>query len=145
MSKDMDVAHVFSSQSSAENHNMRSFFICLQELQTLLRSLCALLRCLGPQVTEEANAACMQEWIADSEAIEEVQVMEEVPHGLRREISYSINHKVFEKLGIFHEGFSAQDQMAIAAAMTPMQVPAQIASHAQSCARYSGLFITPCV
>ncbi len=68
----------------------------------------------------------MQEWIADSEAIEEVQVMEEVPHALRREISFSINKKAFGKLGVFNDGFSAQDQLAIADLMTPMQVHAQI-------------------
>ncbi|BDA50689.1 probable potassium/sodium hyperpolarization-activated cyclic nucleotide-gated channel [Coccomyxa sp. Obi] len=65
-----------------------------------------------------------EEWIADSEAIEEVQVMEEVPYALRREISYSINKKIFERLGVFHDGFSQQDQIAIAALMTPMQLPA---------------------
>ncbi|CAL8465088.1 g4623 [Coccomyxa elongata] len=65
-----------------------------------------------------------EEWIADSEAIEEVQVMEEVPHALRREISFSINKKAFEKLGVFNDGFSPQDQLAIADLMTPMQLPA---------------------
>ncbi len=62
-----------------------------------------------------------QEWIADTEAVEEVQVMDEVPHALRREISYAVNRKVFEKLHVFHD-FPVSEQKSIAAIMTPLQV-----------------------
>lgn len=62
-----------------------------------------------------------QEWIADTEAVEEVQVMDEVPHALRREISYAVNRKVFEKLHVFHD-FPQPEQKSIAAMMTPLQV-----------------------
>ncbi len=63
----------------------------------------------------------MQEWIADTEAVEEVQVMDEVPHALRREISYAVNRKVFEKLHVLHD-FPVSEQKSIAAMMTPLQV-----------------------
>ena len=66
-------------------------------------------------------ASCMQEWIADTEALEEVQIMEEVPHTLRREISFACNRKIFMRLGIFHD-FPIQEQQSIAAMMTPLQV-----------------------
>ena len=61
-----------------------------------------------------------QEWIRDAEAVEEVQIMEELPHQLRREISYSINRKVFKQLSLFHD-FPAREQAQIAASMTPLQ------------------------
>ncbi|CAL8463823.1 g3357 [Coccomyxa elongata] len=64
-----------------------------------------------------------EEWIADTEAVEEVQVMDEVPHALRREISYAVNRKVFEKLHVFHD-FPVSEQKSIAAMMTPLQLPA---------------------
>lgn len=62
-----------------------------------------------------------QEWIADTEASEEVQVMEELPDGLRREVSYSVNCRIFKKLGFVHD-FPVSEQMSIAAMMTPLQV-----------------------
>ena len=62
-----------------------------------------------------------QEWIRDAEAVEEVQIMEELPHSLRREIAYSINQKVFRKLAVFHD-FPPKEQVQIAAMMTPVQV-----------------------
>ena len=46
--------------------------------------------------------------------------MEELPHLLRREISYSINRKVFKQLSLFHD-FPAREQALIAASMTPVQ------------------------
>ncbi len=64
---------------------------------------------------------CTQEWIADSEAVEEVQIMEEVPHSLRREIAYAVNRKIFAKLAVFHD-FPVAEQMTIASMMTPLQV-----------------------
>ena len=64
-----------------------------------------------------------QEWIRDAEAVEEVQIMEELPHNLRREIAYSINLKVFRKLAVFHD-FPGREQAQIASMMTPVQARA---------------------
>lgn len=52
--------------------------------------------------------------------MEEVQIMEELPHSLRREIAYSINQKLFRKLAVFHD-FPPKEQVQIAAMMTPVQ------------------------
>lgn len=62
-----------------------------------------------------------QEWIADTEALEEVQIMEEVPHALRREIAFAVNKKLFDRLALFHD-FPVSEQQTIAAMMTPLQV-----------------------
>ncbi|BDA48948.1 probableVMJ3 Protein CNGC15c [Coccomyxa sp. Obi] len=64
-----------------------------------------------------------EEWIADTEASEEVHVMEEMPDALRREVSYTVNRKIFETLGFVHD-FPLSEQMSIAAVMTPQQLPA---------------------
>lgn len=70
---------------------------------------------------------CLQEWLAEAEAIEEVQIMEELPHSLRREIAFSINKKIFHQLAVFHDFPSAQ-QAAICSMMTPLQVSSSSAS-----------------
>lgn len=69
---------------------------------------------------QKLTASPAQEWIRDAEAVEEVQIMEELPHQLRREISYSINRKVFKQLNLFHD-FPVREQAQIAASMTPIQ------------------------
>ena len=53
--------------------------------------------------------------------MEEVQIMEELPHSLRREIAYNINKKIFRQLAIFHD-FPLGQQAAICGMMTPLQV-----------------------
>ena len=57
----------------------------------------------------------------EAEAVEEVQIMEELPHSLRREIAFNINRKVFQQLSIFHD-FPAQELAAICGMMMPLQV-----------------------
>ena len=63
---------------------------------------------------------CWQEWLTEAEAVEEVQIMEELPHSLRREIAYNINKKIFRQLAIFHD-FPLGQQAAICGMMTPLQ------------------------
>ena len=62
-----------------------------------------------------------QEWLTEAEAVEEVQIMEELPHSLRREIAFNINKKIFHQLSIFHD-FPVSQQAAICGMMTPLQV-----------------------
>lgn len=62
-----------------------------------------------------------QEWLAEAEAVEEVQIMEELPHSLRREIAFNINKKIFRQLSVFHD-FPLGEQAAICGMMTPLQV-----------------------
>ena len=64
----------------------------------------------------------LQEWLAEAEAVEEVQIMEELPHSLRREIAWNINKKIFKQLAIFHD-FPHNEQVTICGMMTPIQVP----------------------
>ena len=66
----------------------------------------------------------MQEWVRDAEAGEEVLIMEELPQALRREVSHSVNRRVFARLGVFHD-FPPREQAAIAAMMTPVQARAR--------------------
>ena len=68
--------------------------------------------------------AYSREWIRDAEAVEEVQIMEELPHQLRRDISFSVNRKVFKQLKLFHD-FSTREQTLIAATMTPIRASKQ--------------------
>ena len=63
----------------------------------------------------------VQEWLMEAEAVEEVQIMEELPHSLRREIAFNINRKVFQQLSVFHD-FPPQELAAICGMMTPLQV-----------------------
>ncbi len=62
-----------------------------------------------------------QEWLTEAEAVEEVQIMEELPHSLRREIAFNINKKIFHQLSIFTD-FPVSQQAAICGMMTPLQV-----------------------
>lgn len=55
------------------------------------------------------------------EAVEEVEIMDEVPQVIRKSISLQINLPLFEKLGIFHD-FPLSLQTAIAGMMYPLQV-----------------------
>ena len=57
----------------------------------------------------------------EAEAVEEVQIMEELPHSLRREIAFNINRKIFQQLSIFHD-FPAPELAAICGMMMPLQV-----------------------
>ena len=73
-----------------------------------------------------------QEWLAEAEAVEEVQIMEELPHSLRREIAWNINKKIFKQLDIFHD-FPHTEQVAICGMMTPIQVPTLAPNPHTSC------------
>lgn len=55
------------------------------------------------------------------EAVEEVEIMDEVPQIIRKSISLQINLPLFEKLGLFHD-FPISLQTAIAGMMYPLQV-----------------------
>lgn len=55
----------------------------------------------------------------DAESMEEVHIMKELPHRLRREVAYAVNKKFFKQL--FHD-FTPKDQMTIASMMMPLQV-----------------------
>ena len=57
----------------------------------------------------------------EAEAVEEVQIMEELPHSLRREIAFNINRKIFQQLSVFYD-FPAQELAAICGMMMPLQV-----------------------
>ena len=57
------------------------------------------------------------------EGHEEVQIMEELPHTLRREIALVVNRKIFERLQLFAE-FPARQLRAIANMMSPIKVRA---------------------
>ena len=78
--------------------------------------------------------ASPQEWIRDAEAVEEVQIMEELPHQLRRDISFSINRKVFKQLNLFHD-FPAREQALIASSMTPIQASSHTPPSSGMCPR----------
>ena len=56
-----------------------------------------------------------------ADANEEVQVMTELPQGLRKEIALSLNVPVFKKLNFFH-GFPDKVLATIASHMAPLQV-----------------------
>ena len=55
--------------------------------------------------------------------MEDVQIMEELQHSLRREIAWHINKNIFKQQAIFHD-FLHNEQVAICGMMTPTQVPA---------------------
>lgn len=63
----------------------------------------------------------VQDWLYGADAGEEVQVMTELPQGLRKEIALCINEPLFKRLNIFH-GFPEQVLAQIAAHMSPLQV-----------------------
>ena len=67
-----------------------------------------------PDLAEGKSTLPDQEWIRDAEAVEEVQIMEELPHTLRREIAFSINAKMFKPAGHLHD-FPVKEQALIAA------------------------------
>ena len=55
------------------------------------------------------------------EGNEEVQIMEEMPHTLRREIALVVNRRVFERLQLFYD-FPERQLRAIANMMSPIKV-----------------------
>lgn len=57
------------------------------------------------------------------EGHEEVQIMEELPHTLRREIALVVNRKIFERLQLFAD-FPPRQLRAIANMMSPIKVGA---------------------
>ena len=59
----------------------------------------------------------------DVEGHEEVQIMEELPHTLRREIALVVNRKIFERLQLFAD-FPPRQLRAIANMMSPIKVGA---------------------
>ena len=63
----------------------------------------------------------MQDWLYGADAGEEVQVMTELPQGLRKEIALSINLPLFKKLNFFH-GFPEGVLSSLASHMAPLQV-----------------------
>ena len=57
------------------------------------------------------------------EGNEEVQIMEELPHTLRREIALVVNRRIFERLQLFAD-FPPRQLRAIANMMSPIKVGA---------------------
>ena len=55
------------------------------------------------------------------EGNEEVQIMEEMPHTLRREIALVVNRRVFDRLQLFYD-FPERQLRAIANMMAPIKV-----------------------
>jgi hypothetical protein len=70
--------------------------------------------------------------------VEEVQIMEELPHYLRRDIAYYVNRKIFSRLQLFHD-FPKDLLVTISSLMVPLQVepslfPGRVSSlHANPC------------
>lgn len=54
------------------------------------------------------------------EGNEEVVIMEELPHTLRREIALAVNRRIFERLQLFNE-FPERELRAIANMMAPIK------------------------
>lgn len=63
----------------------------------------------------------LQDWLYGADAGEEVQVMTELPQGLRKEIALAINVPLFKKLSFFHT-FPDHVLSVIASHMSPLQV-----------------------
>lgn len=66
-----------------------------------------------------------QDWLYGADAGEEVQVMTELPQGLRKEIALAINIPLFKKLSFFHT-FPESVLSVIASHMSPLQVGSRI-------------------
>ena len=64
----------------------------------------------------------LQDWLYGADAGEEVQVMTELPQGLRKEIALSINQPLFKRLNFF-ASFPEGVIASIASHMAPLQVP----------------------
>ncbi|KAK9804836.1 hypothetical protein WJX72_007920 [[Myrmecia] bisecta] len=79
-------------------------------------------RNLPRKLRQRIGAYYAEEWLSHNEAGEEVGIMDELPHKLRKDISYQLNRPLFLQLRIFFD-FPEHIQAAIAAMMTPMQVP----------------------
>ncbi|KAK9807740.1 hypothetical protein WJX72_007807 [[Myrmecia] bisecta] len=79
-------------------------------------------RHLPRKLRQRIGAYYAEEWLSHNEASEEVGIMDELPHKLRKDISYQLNRPLFLQLRIFFD-FPEHIQAAIAAMMTPMQVP----------------------
>lgn len=63
----------------------------------------------------------LQDWLYGADAGEEVQVMTELPQGLRKEIALSVNTPLFGKLNFFND-FPEGILASIASHMSPLQV-----------------------
>jgi hypothetical protein len=66
----------------------------------------------------------MQEWLKDAESVEEVGVVEELPHTLRRQVALTVNAPLFERLGFFAGPGFAVMRPIITSMMSPIRVRA---------------------
>ena len=80
------------------------------------------LRWGGVEEISNAWISAAQDWLYGADAGEEVQVMTELPQGLRKEIALSINVPLFKRLSFFHT-FPDHVLSSIASHMSPLQVP----------------------